>query len=164
MGAICELCGKDVPETRSTWVEGTQLKLCKDCQRFGDKVKSGTSESPTKVVIESRLQQRERRMKTRDIYQEEEAFELAEDYSKRVRDGRNARGWTQEQLGAKINERVTTLSKVESGTMKPTDDLVSKLEKSLTIVLIEKVPLVKPEGKTSRSGSSLTLGDLIKKK
>jgi ribosome-binding protein aMBF1 (putative translation factor) len=59
---------------------------------------------------------------------------------------------------------VTTLSKVESGTMKPTDDLVSKLEKSLNIIMIEKVPLVKPEGKTSRSGSSLTLGDLIKKK
>jgi ribosome-binding protein aMBF1 (putative translation factor) len=48
--------------------------------------------------------------------------------------------------------------------MKPTDDLVSKLEKSLNIVLIEKVPLVKPEGKTSASGAALTLGDLIKKK
>jgi putative transcription factor len=164
MGAICELCGKDVPETRSTWVEGTQLKLCKDCQRFGDKVKSGTSESPTKVVIESRLQQRERRMRSRDIYKEEDAFELADDYSKRIRDGRNAKGWTHEQLGAKINERVTILSKIESGSMKPTDDLVSKLEKSLGIVLIEKVPLIKQEGKTSASGATFTLGDLIKKK
>jgi putative transcription factor len=164
MGAICELCGKDVPETRSTWVEGTQLKLCKDCQRFGDKVKSGTSESPTKVVIESRLQQRERRMRSRDIYKEEDAFELADDYSKRIRDSRNAKGWTHEQLGAKINERVTILSKIESGTMKPTDDLVSKLEKSLGIILIEKVPLIKSEGKTSKSGATFTLGDLIKKK
>ena len=88
---------------------------------------------------------------------------MAEDYSKRIRDGRTARGWSQEQLGAKINERVSTLSKIESGTMKPTDDLVSKLEKSLNIVLIEKVPLIKPEGKASRN-SSFTLGDLIKKK
>jgi len=163
IGMICELCGKEAPETRSVWIEGTQIKVCKDCQKFGDKVKPGAKESPTKVVIQSRLQQRERRMRTRDVYQEEETWELVEDYTERIRDVRNARGWKIEQLGAKINEKASVLSKVESGSLKPTDVLVRKLEKELDIVLMEKVPIIKPEHRTGGAGA-LTLGDLIKKK
>jgi len=162
MASVCELCGKEVPETRATWIEGTQLKLCRDCQKFGDKAKPGTQESPTKVVIESRLQQRERRMRTRDIYQEEETWELAADYGKRIKDAREARGWKIEQLAAKINERASSLGKVEAGTMKPTDDLVSRLEKELSIVLMEKVPVVQSE-KRAVGTSGMTLEHFIKK-
>jgi len=159
---VCELCGKESGETWSTWIEGTQLKLCKDCQKFGDKVKPGAKESPTKVVIESRLQQRERRMHTRDIYQEEESWELVEDYSKRIREGREARGWKLEELAAKINERATLISKLEASSIKPTDELVSKLEKSLDIILMERVPIVKQEAKRA-GGPGLTLEHFMKK-
>jgi putative transcription factor len=161
-GMICELCGKEVPETRSTWIEGAQMKVCKDCQRFGDKPKAGAKESPTKVVIASRLEQRERRMRTRDIYKEEEVFELVDDYATRIRDARNARGWKTEQLAAKISEKASTLSKVESGHLKPDDVLVAKLEKELNIVLIEKVPLVKPEAKSAKHGGGMTIEQFIK--
>ena len=154
---ICELCGKEVQETRSTWIEGAQMKVCKDCQRFGDKAKTGTKESPTKVVIASRLEQRERRMRTRDIYKEEEVFELVDDFAARIREARNARGWKTEQLAVKISEKASTLSKVESGHLKPDDALVAKLEKELGIVLIEKVPLVKPEAKSAKHGGGMTM-------
>jgi putative transcription factor len=162
MAMICELCGKEVPETRTTWIEGTQLKLCKDCQKFGDKVKPGAKESPTKVVIASRLEQRERRMRTRDVYKEEETWELAEDFNKRIRDARNSRGWSTEQLAAKINERSSVVSKVEAGDLKPTDELVAKLEKELKIALMEKVPMIKPEHKAGGPGA-VTMEYFIKK-
>lgn len=159
---ICELCGKEVPETRSTYIEGTQLKLCKDCQKFGDKVKPGAKESPTKVVIASRLEQRERRMRTRDVYKEEETWELVEDYNSRIREARSSRGWTIEQLSAKISEKASTVSKVEAGDLKPTDELVGKLEKELKVVLMEKVPLIKPEHKAGGQGA-MTIEHFIKK-
>ena len=162
MASVCELCGKDVPETRPTWIEGTQLKLCRDCQKFGDKVKPGAKESPTKVIIESRLQQRERRMRTRDVYQEEENWELVEDYSKRIREAREGREWKVETMAAKINERASLLAKLEAGNMKPTDELVVKLEKELNIVLMEKVPLIKPD-KRAIASSGMTMEHFIKK-
>jgi putative transcription factor len=163
MGMICELCGKEVPETRSVWIEGAQMKACKDCQRFGDKAQAGAKESPTKVVIASRLEQRERRMRTRDIYKEEEVFELVDDYAARIRDARNARGWKTEQLAAKISEKASTLSKVEAGHLKPDDALVAKLEKELNIVLIEKVPLIQQEAKNAKYGGGITIEHFIKK-
>jgi putative transcription factor len=159
---ICELCGKEAGETRPTSIEGTQLRLCKECQKFGDKKSAAGKESPTKIVIASRLEQRERRMRTRDVYQEEDSWELVDDYADRIRKGREAKGWKQDALAAKINEKHNVISRVESGSLKPTDDLVRKLEKALSIELMGKVPLIKPEGKTA--GKSLTLGDLIKKK
>ncbi len=162
MAQVCELCGKETSETRPTWVEGAQLKLCKDCQKFGDKAKPGAPESPAKVVIESRLQQRERRMHTKDIYQEGESWELVEDYGERIRKAREARGWKIENLGAKILEKAATLSKIEAGDLRPTDELVAKLEKELGIVLMEKVPMVKPE-KRAVSSSGMTLEHFIKK-
>jgi len=162
MATICELCGKEVPETRTTWIEGTQLKLCKDCQKFGDKAKPGTKESPNKVVIASRLEQRERRMRTRDVYKEEETWELVEDYNGRIREARNSRGWSTEQLAAKINEKSSVVSKVEAGDLKPTDELVAKLEKELKIALMEKVPLIKPEHKAGGPGA-LTMEYFMKK-
>jgi putative transcription factor len=159
---ICEMCGKEAGETKPTHIEGIQLRLCKECQKFGDKKGSVSKESPTKIVIASRLEQRERRMRTRDVYQEEESWELVDDYADRVRKGREGKGWKQEDLAAKINEKHNVISRVESGSLKPTDDLVRKLEKALVIVLMEKVPIIKSEGKSVK-GKSLTLGDLIKK-
>jgi putative transcription factor len=158
---ICELCGKP-GETRPTFIEGTQLRLCKECQKFGDKKSAASPESATKIVIASRLEQRERRMRTKDVYKEEESWELVDDYPERIRKGREAKGWKQEVLGAKINEKHNVISRVEAGSLKPTDDLVRKLEKALSIVLMEKVPLIKAEPKAV-SGKTLTLGDLIKK-
>lgn len=159
---ICELCGKEVQETRSTWIEGAQMKVCKECQRFGDKAKVGPKPSPTKVVIASRLEQRERRMRPKDIYKEEEVYELVDDYAARIRNARNARGWKTDQLAAKINEKASTLSKVESGNLKPDDALVAKLEKELNIVLIEKVPMIKPEAKSPAYGGGLTIEHILK--
>jgi putative transcription factor len=162
MAQVCELCGKETSETRPTWIEGAQLKLCKDCQKFGDKVKPGTQESPAKVVIESRLQQRERRMRTRDVYQEGENWELVEDYGKRIREAREAKGLKIEELGARILEKAATLSKIEASDLRPTDELVAKLEKELGIALMEKVPMVKPE-KRAVASSGMTLEHFIKK-
>jgi putative transcription factor len=101
-------------------------------------------------------------MRTRDVYQEEENWELAEDYSKRIREAREGREWKVETLAAKINERASLLAKLEAGNMKPTDELVVKLEKELNIVLMEKVPLIKPD-KRAIASSGMTMEHFIKK-
>jgi putative transcription factor len=168
---ICEICGKESEFTKAIFIEGTQLKVCKECSRFGEssdgkgggaKKKTATS-GPTRTMVAERLQARERRMKTRSIYSDEETSDLIPEYSKAIREARMAREWKQEDLAAKINEKASVIAKLENGTMRPTDALLRKLEHELNIKLTEKVAVVKPEAGHAQ-GKSMTLGDMIKKK
>lgn len=158
---ICELCGADVPRTRSVAIESTILAVCNDCAKFGDEVAAPVVRRGTMPpLIAQRLEARKRRLTPRDVYTETGEMELAEDFPQRIRQAREARGWKQADLGAKINEKVSVIAKLESGTISPGDGLVRKLEKELGIRLKEKVQPVAAKKQSASSG--LTLGDLIK--
>ncbi|MDD1771596.1 MAG: multiprotein bridging factor aMBF1 [Methanomassiliicoccales archaeon] len=163
---ICEMCGKEMANLLPVRIEGTVLSVCRDCARFGDGVKAGGKQGTTTSepsVIQARLDNRERRMKSRDVYETgEESIELAEDFSKRIKEAREKLGWKQEELAAKMNERVSIVHKLESGGMHPDDALIKKVERTLDIKIMEKVMVVK--GEKASSGKVLTLEDCIKKK
>ncbi len=158
------MCGKETASLLPVRIEGTILNVCRDCARFGDNVKAGSKQQTAEPsVIQARLQNRENRMKTRDVYEtSEESIELAEDFSKRIKEAREKLGWKQEELAAKMNERESIVHKLESGGMYPDDALVRKVEKTLNIKLKEKVLLIK--GEKTVGGKSMTLEDFIKKK
>lgn len=161
---LCELCGKETERTTRIFIEGTTLNVCRDCAKFGEVRKSGKKESTPQTVITKRLEIREKRMKPKDVYESEETtLELVPDYPRIIREARMARDWKQETLAAKINEKVSVINKIERGDMRPDDALVKKLEKELGIKLMEKVPIIKTETKSS-TAKGLTLGDIIKLK
>jgi putative transcription factor len=86
-------------------------------------------------------------------------MELAEDYSRRIQRAREKKGWSREDLGRKINERVSIISKLEHGEMHPPDSLVKKLERALEIKLMELVEEVHTQGSAESRG--MTLADFI---
>jgi len=94
------------------------------------------------------------------VYAQGGEEELADDFSARIRRAREERGWKQADLGAKINEKVSVIAKLESSTITPGDALVRKLEKELGIRLKELVQPV--AAKKQAASAALTLGDLIK--
>lgn len=158
---LCELCGKEAPRTRNVAIEGTVLAVCSDCARFGDEVMTPvvrrTSMPP---VIAQRLDARRKRLTPKDVYAQTGEEELAEDFPARIRRAREVRGWKQADLGAKINEKASVIAKLESGTMRPGDALVRKLERELGVKLKEKVEAIAVK-KRAASGA-LTLGDLVR--
>lgn len=169
----CEMCGKEVPVTRPMMVEGTKLNLCPDCARFGDeyKVSSGTGgysgrssgegdEPYPKSVIEERLEKRERRMQTRDVYAGTGTTELVSDYGARIRNARVKKGLTPEDFAKSISEKKGTLIKVESNSLVPDDKLIAKLEKALDIKLREAVQDGAVVG--GQQSQSMTLGNFVK--
>jgi len=160
---ICELCGKDVTFCKKVTIEGVQLEVCTECSKFGIEAKKDTKkdeeESP-KPIIAQRLEFREKRSRPRDIYSSGEREELAENYGARMREARERKGLSLKDLGTRINERVTVLSKVEAGSMRPEDKLVAKIEKELGIKMKEKVAEVVAAKQTG--SRTLTLADLIK--
>ena len=135
------------------------LKVCSVCEKFGKgappepspiRESSGAgqprstqgaymdTQSPEDVV-HRRLEFRARRMKSKDIYEQTGPKELVEDYHKRIQQARSRLGLNQEQLGQKINERKSIISKLENKSLKPDDKLVRKLEKALEIKLMEVI-------------------------
>jgi len=158
---ICELCGADVPRLKNVAIEATILAVCGDCARFGDEVASPAARQSTMPpIIAQRLELRQRRMTPKDVYTQAGELELVEDFPQRIRQAREARGWKQADLGAKINEKASVIAKLESGTMSPGDSLVRKLERELGIRLKEPVKPVAVKKQTA--GGAVTLGDLIK--
>ena len=67
-------------------------------------------------------------------------MELASDFHTRIREARIGKGLSQENLAKKMNEKIAVIQKAENG-IRPTDTLISKFSKTLSIELfVEKLP------------------------
>lgn len=91
------------------------------------------------------------------------SFELVENSDTKIRQAREKLGLSHEELGKRINEKVSLLRKIETGKMTPDNKLATILEHALKIKLIvptkeEKVPMVKM---ARVAGREVTLGDLV---
>jgi len=151
----CELCGRESKGCRVAVVDGVKMMLCPDCMRHGEGVKE-IPVTPAKVARATTL--RERKKIPKDIYRNMEK-ELISDWSEVIKEAREKKGLSREELGFKIEERTTTISKIEKGDLRPSDKMIKKLEKELGITLLEEVKEVTTQ---HQSSSRLTLGDFIK--
>jgi len=89
--------------------------------------------------------------------------EVATDYDARIRQAREDRGLSQEDLAKKLNEKASLIRKLERGDVLPSDDVQRKLERELDIALTEGVD--EDDGEWSSGGSTTTtLGDVVKRK
>ena len=93
---------------------------------------------------------------------DEPSEELIEDFSFEVRKAREAKDWSREDLGKKINERVSVITRIETGKMTPDTKLTKKLEKALNIKLLEKVDNVDLNQFINSSSGERTLGNIMK--
>ena len=152
----CELCGRD-GECRPAVVDGVKMMLCPGCMRHGEPVKV-VSETPT--AIQRPIMDRIKKPRIRDVYKGMNK-ELVSGWNELIKNARKKKGLSREELGFKIGERIVTIAKIENGDLRPSDKMVSKLEKELGITLIEEVRRV-PTGSTGSRSDGLTLGDFIK--
>lgn len=161
---ICEMCGANSPIARPMMVSGAKLVLCPNCAKFGDDYKSASGGDPVqnKAVIEQRLEKREKRLQTRDVYAGSSATEIIEDYGRVIREAREKTGMDLEKFANLIQEKKGTLSKIEANNLLPDDKIRAKLEKALGITLRETVSTGAVVGGKS-SSSSMTLNNFVKK-
>ncbi|MCS7144724.1 MAG: multiprotein bridging factor aMBF1 [Archaeoglobaceae archaeon] len=146
----CEICGKELkgPGVKII-VEGTELTVCSTCKKYGSEKVSTASQSGAKRVVIKK-----KKVST-DI---EFKDELLDNYNQIIRQEREKRGWSQEQLAKKIQEKESLIKKIENAEITPDPEVVAKLEKLFGIKLKESVPVVKLE---KRSSMTPTLGDVV---
>jgi len=147
----CEICGKKIAgKPVKTKIESSVMLTCEECSKFG------------KVQREPPKARSPRPVRRNAPRYREPSEEVLEDYNTIIREGREKKGWTREELGEKIYEKASVVSRVESGKMIPDIKLARKLERTLNITLIEKTENGKQEdlGPAARRGA--TIGDIAR--
>jgi putative transcription factor len=164
MVSFCELCGKQAESRKKIMVENTVFNVCLACSKRGKPMESApsgnlraihgrntsntgkpgsqysssssssSSSKPSPYPNRMRPMPRNKPPPLKKINLTDEMI-LDPEFPKVIRDARNKKGITHDQLGQKINEKVTLLKKVETGTIKPDDTLSKKLERFLGIKL-----------------------------
>ena len=158
----CEICGKPVPENNPirAKIEGSVMVVCKECSKLG---KIQKAPPKPKYVKQNNKSKRPATNRNRPYSRNDEPTEeLIEDFSLEVRKAREAKNWSREDLGKKINERVSVITRIETGKMTPDNKLTKKLEKALDIKLLEKVDNVDLNQFINSSSGERTLGNIMK--
>ncbi len=162
---LCEMCGKNVPQTREVMVGRARLSVCANCAKFGESTGTSSTSRPgapvTQSVIDQRLEKRERRMQSKDIYAGSTTIEIVDDYGGVIRRARESKGMDQKEFANLIQEKQGTLAKIEANNLVPDDKIVKKIEKALDIKLTEAVSSGGSMG--GAHSNTMTLGNFIRK-
>jgi len=155
----CEICGKSVEgKLLRTKIDGSIMEVCEDCSKFGK-----VQKAPPKPKSVVRKTFKQKNKNTQQIKRRDEPLEeLVEDYNIIIRKKRETKGWSREDLGKKIYEKVSVIHRLESKKMVPDIKLVKKLENTLNITLIEKLDDIDLENFKKSSSNGPTLGDIVK--
>jgi len=152
----CELCGKEYFECKPGLVDGVRMMLCPGCMKYGQSVKETVVKTPPGVQRNIGLIKKPRE---KDVYADM-TKELVSGWNDLIKNARVKKGLSREELGFRIGERTVTIAKIENGDLRPSDSIISKLEKELGITLLEEVKHVSTGTSGSRHG--FTLGDFFK--
>jgi len=151
----CDLCGKTEETLARALIEGVELDVCSSCSKFGKIIRTVSRPSP---------KEQHRQVMHRHVMQEqkEEKIEMiVENYSSVIKTKRESLGMTQKDFASRINEKESTVHKMETGHMEPPIDLARKLEKLLGVKLVEQPEENHERIKKGKDGG-FTLGDFIK--
>jgi putative transcription factor len=162
----CEVCGRKIHgKPVKALIEGAKLTVCSECSKHGtiireEEIKQPLTLKPKPKTTPSLTLKAQTTGKAQTVL--EGVLELVDDYDVRVKQAREKLGLTHEELGKRINEKVSVLKKIETRKIRPDDKLAAKLEHALRIKLLvpaseEKVPVVTSKPSSRR----LTLEDII---
>jgi len=144
--ASCEICGIEILEKADrVYVEGNLLTVCKSCSKRGKPSshqqniqKTGNPSSYQQNIQKIGFPRPKKIVKTEKITFDDTRI-LVSNLSEVLRKSRMSRGLTHEQLGLSLNERASLLRKIESGSIKPDEELTKKLERFFRIPLYTEV-------------------------
>lgn len=160
----CEVCGRKIHgEPITALIEGAKLTVCSECSRHGKIIYDEPKPKALMAKPSGTRRPLAIQIKKPPEISVDTSIELVENYGDKIREAREKFGLSHEDLGKRLNEKVSLLKKIETGKMAPNNMLATRLEHALKIKLIvpaseEKVP---PTRISRTASEELTLGDLM---
>jgi putative transcription factor len=155
----CEICGAEIRgKPLCITIDSSELQVCQKCAPYGKPVDKRTPVSRKVSPVVRTVKRTENRPKKDffDILKDE----LLDNYVQIIRDAREAKGWSQEDLAENIKEKASLIKKIERSEIVPEDSVRKKLEYALNIKLTERVEGSGQE--VSHLKKDTTLGDIVK--
>jgi putative transcription factor len=153
IGMRCEICGKKLMgDPIRTKIENSIMLTCNECSKFGK-----VQRSPPKP--QGRRAPSPRRRSPRP---QKPTYEVIEDYKTIIREAREKKGWSREDLGEKVYEKVSVIHRMESGRMVPDLKLARKLEGILGVKLLEKTEETQIDDIGGSNIRGATIGDIAR--
>jgi putative transcription factor len=155
----CEICGAEIREKPlCITIDSSELQVCQKCAPYGKPVDKRTPVSRKVSPVVRTVTRTEKRQKKDffDILKDE----LLDNYVQIIRDAREAKGWSQEDLAENLKEKASLIKKIERSEIVPEDSVRKKLEHTLNIKLTERVDASGQE--VSHLKKDTTLGDIVK--
>ncbi len=157
----CEVCGRKIHGVPvRALIEGAKLTVCIECSKHGRIIREEIEQKAPKKSLSHMLFFQRKKLPQAKV---DTTQEIVEDYDSKIRRTREKLGLSHEELGKKINEKASVISKLETRRMTPNNLLVTKLEHVLKIKLL--VPIREEKilpGFPKSPNREKTLGDLIK--
>ncbi len=136
----CEICGARAD--RKAEIEGAVLNVCRDCSAFGREIEikgQARAINPLKLP-------------------EEMSLAFADNFSGAVRQAREKKRLSQEQLASAIKEKLSLIKRMEED-WKPPLHVARKIEKFLGIKILESIR--HEAGNIEPARKEVTIGDVI---
>jgi putative transcription factor len=162
IGSVCDMCGKKTEDLVKAKIEGTLMHVCRQCGRFGKVL------GEVAVKIKEDFKTKRLQVPVSQTVEEELVEQVVSDFGLLIKKAREKLGMDHEEFAKYITEKESKISKMESGSFKPSLKIARKLERKLKIKLIEEVKEgnISLEGikKTKGMDDHFTLGHFIKVK
>lgn len=155
----CEICGAEIRgKPICITIDNSELQVCQKCAPYGKPVdkRIPVSRKVSPVVRTVPRTEKKPRKDFFDILKDE----LLDNYDLIIREARESRGWSQEDLAENIKEKASLIKKIERREIVPEDTVRKKLEHTLNIKLTERVEGAEQE--VSHMRKDTTLGDIVK--
>ena len=161
----CEVCGRQIiGEPHRVIIERAKMTTCSSCAKLGSAEWKPEPANRISSATGITMIPRTAFIKKRGTVAVSEDIVVTEGYGSLVRRARERAGFSHEELGRRIAERVSLLKKIESEKMVPDQKVSEKLEHALGIKLM--VPLVVPKVPPTSTPSikGVTLGEIAELK
>jgi putative transcription factor len=154
------MCGGAGPLARAV-IEGVEMSVCNACSAMGKVLVPAPRAEPKKGSFSTAMQKPK---PAPHPVSSEPDERLIDNFAEKMRHLRERSGLTQKDFAAKICERETIVSKIESGSYQPPIEVVRRWEKILHARLIESDEEKGMVIENNKDDDDLTIGDIIKVK
>ena len=156
----CEVCGREIqgpPYYRV--IEGGRLTVCSQCSKFSDQ--EWDPRRPQARKSPTRRRSAQPKPRRRSDIETAESLGLVDGYGMIIKKARQKKGLTIEDFAKKVSEKESVVKKLEKGNMNPPMNLVRKIQRELSVNILEEAESGSGSAMTRPMGPR-TLGDLIK--